>query len=178
MPWALAAGAAISAGGSLLAGDQARAEAYKGYHYLKEESPVGSQYVPAGGRANAAIESLLGVNGDPTAFNNAFANYRDSTGYNFQLGEGQRAITTNAAARGLLNSGGYAKAITKYGQNLAATTFDNYLAKLGGLSTQGLQGADAIGRAGTEGGQTAASAKYDSTNNAFGALGGVIKGLF
>lgn len=73
----------------------------------------------------------------PAGAGNAFKRYLDSTGYQFQLGQGQDAITTSAASRGLLRSGGTAKALTKYGQDLASTTFNNYLAQVGNVGNSG-----------------------------------------
>lgn len=113
---------------------------------------------------------------------NAFNNYKNSTGYNFQLDEGTNAIASNAAARGLLNSSATAKAMTKYGQNLASTTFNNYLAQLGGIGTAG-QNAGTLGQnqlgmvtnAGTGAGSVAAGFIQDGgnawSNGINGALG-------
>lgn len=88
----------------------------------------------------------------------AFDNYLKSTGYQFQLGEGQRAITTSNAAKGVLNSGATAKALTKYGQNIASTSFNNYLSQLGSLSQQGLSAGASIGGAGSQAGAQGANA--------------------
>lgn len=95
-------------------------------------------YSGPGGAANTATANLLGVGGNPAASEAALNNYLNSTGYNFRLREGQRAITGSAAARGLLNSGSTARALTAYGQDLASQGFDNYLAQLGGLANRGL----------------------------------------
>lgn len=254
-------GAAIGAGlgiiGSLTGGERASDEAMTGYDYAVN-SPIASQYLPAGGAANAAIAELLGVGGQPYGVgyshggpsgtyqtggeggdsgadigqlqaqraalqaklgqlpttnmygmpglirtkitaqladldkqiaaagtpaqggvaggsaSDAFNRYLNSTGYQFQLGQGQNAIVSSAAARGLLNSGATAKALTKYGQNLASTSFDNYLKQLGALSTQGLQGGQLITNAGTQGGETSAK----SIGNAWGTAGGIAGSYF
>ncbi|MEX1088094.1 MAG: hypothetical protein WEC36_02630 [Phycisphaeraceae bacterium] len=97
-------------------------------------------YVQAGTGAIGRQADLLGVGGDPAASQAAFQNYLNSTGYQFQLGEGQRAVTGSAAARGLLNSGSTARRLTQYGQDLGSSYFNNYLTQLGGVSQQGLQG--------------------------------------
>lgn len=165
-------GGLIGAGGSLLAGNAAAKEAYKGFDYLKG-SPVGQTYLPNGGRANQQIADLLGVGGDPTAANNAFQKYNDSTGLNFQLQEGQKAVTTSNASRGLLNSGATLKALTSYGQNLGKSAFSNYLTQLGGLSSQGLTAGGAIGEAGTTAGSNAAQSKGTGIGNAFGLISGL-----
>lgn len=94
-------------------------------------------FIQPGVNANNATADLLGVGGDPTAANGAFQNYLNSTGYNFRLDQGSKAITGNAAAGGLLNSGSTAKALTGYGQNLGSQEFGNYLGQLGNLTQTG-----------------------------------------
>jgi hypothetical protein len=46
-------------------------------------------------------------------------------GYQFRLDEGNKAISNAAAARGLGNSGGTLKALTKYGQDYASNEYNN-----------------------------------------------------
>lgn len=95
----------------------------------------------------------------------AFQNYLNSTGYNFQMDQGTRALTGSAAAKGLLDSGATAKAVTGYGQNLGSSYFNNYLTQLGGLNNQqqatanaGQAAASAAGGAGSAGGVAAGTA--------------------
>jgi hypothetical protein len=115
--------------------------------------------------ANNAIAQLLGVQPITDQTNNAFTNYLNSTGYNFQLNQGINAINASAAAKGLLQSGGTAKALSQYGQNLASTTFGNYLQQLtnlaGSSQNQAAMGQTAlaqIGGAGSMGGGNASAA--------------------
>lgn len=180
-------GGVIGGIGSIIGGNTAaKAEksaaqsALTGYNYLSS-NPLISQLqsgattaqtnqntqLGAEGQTQGAINSLLTSNGTN---NPAFKNYLNSTGYNFQLQQGTDAITGNAAAKGLLNSGATGKALTGYGQNLASTTFNNYLSQLGGLSAsqgnlaaayggqvgQGLTAAGEVGAAGNTGGGAAA----------------------
>ncbi len=116
---------------------------------------------------------------------NAFQNYLNSTGYNFRLGEGQRAITSSQAARGLLDSGATAKALTTFGQNIGSAEFDNYLRQLSGLAGQGLQAGGMIGSAGGQAGGVgaqaisgaygdAASTKGSMYGNVFGGIGDIL----
>lgn len=63
--------------------------------------------------------------------NSAFDNYLNSTGYQFQLGQGQDAVGTSMAAKGMLNSGATLKGLTEFGQNLGSSYFNNYLGQLG-----------------------------------------------
>lgn len=60
-----------------------------------------------------------------------------SPGYQFRLGEGQKALERSAAARGMLNSGATLKGITRYGQDYASNEFGNYVNTLGGLAGYG-----------------------------------------
>lgn len=89
---------------------------------------------PAGTSSVAGYGGSTGV--PNTAAGTAFNNYLNSTGYNFQLQQGAQAINANAASKGLLNSGGNAKALTAYGQNLGGQYFNNYLSQLGNFNTQ------------------------------------------
>lgn len=46
-------------------------------------------------------------------------------GYQFRLGEGERALEQSAAGRGVLRTGGTLKDILKYGQNFASQEYGN-----------------------------------------------------
>ncbi|WP_146014363.1 hypothetical protein [Paraburkholderia rhynchosiae] len=48
-------------------------------------------------------------------------------GYQFQLGQGEKAINNSAAAKGGLLSGATLKDLTAYGQGLAGTTYQTFL---------------------------------------------------
>lgn len=98
--------------------------------------------------ASNALSSLLGVGGDPAAQQSAFQNWQNSTGYQFGLDQGSQAITQNASAQGLLNSGSTAKALDTYGQNYANTQYQNYLNPLQSLVSSGNQAGSVIGSTG------------------------------
>ena len=53
--------------------------------------------------------------------------YTKSPGYEFRLGEGEKALRRNAAARGALGSGALDKALINYGQNYATSDYDRNL---------------------------------------------------
>lgn len=53
--------------------------------------------------------------------------YRASPDYSFRLKEGMQNIKSDAAMRGMLQSGPTLKALTKFGQDYATTDFENYL---------------------------------------------------
>lgn len=168
-------GGLIGGAGSLFGSSSAKSNALTGYNYLagKNGTPgPGSDYVNRGEAAGTAQSNLLGLNGAAggAASSPAFGNYLNSTGYNFQRDQGTGAIAGSAAARGMLDSGGTLKAMGKYATNLAGTTFNNYLGQLSGISGQGLTAANAIGTAGTQGGETAAKAQAGGDSNFFGSM--------
>jgi len=128
-------------------------------------------------------------------YQNAFDNYRNSTGYQFRLGEGQRSLDNSYASRGVGQSGAAAKAALQYGQNIASGEFGNYLnalmAQQGvGLSAAGAQAGVSTGYANAVSGnnQVAADAiangallkgqanagLYAGIGNALGNVGGAI----
>lgn len=162
-------GGIIGGIGSLIGGNEAAndekkgaAQSLTGYNYLNSNPLIGQ--LQTNGQAQSAAEGATTGNINQLLTSNdtnnpAFQNYLKSTGYQFQLGQGEGAITGNAAAKGILNSGATAKALTGYGQGLASTTFNNYLTQLGSLAGlqgsqagQGLTAAQTVGQAGTAGG--------------------------
>ena len=156
----------------------------QGFNYLKD-SQLGTAYLPQGGAANTAQAALLGVGGDPAKQQEAFKNFLGSTGYNFRLNQGAEAITNNAAASGLLNSGATLKALNDYGQNMASGEFQNYFSQLGNLSDRGLSAGGIIGGAAQSAAAQSASlrandpsidTRYNGYGNALGAVLGAFRG--
>lgn len=74
----------------------------------------------------------------------AFDNFRNSTGYQFRLGEGVDAINSGYAAGGTLQSGAALKALTRYGQDYASNEFGNYVGLLGQQQAVGAGAASAL----------------------------------
>lgn len=184
-------GSYLGAQAEASAAEKATTAAQQGFQYLTNGAGSGaaSNYINSGSQAlnnqtgvQSQIAGLLGVGGDPAASQKAFQNYLGSTGYNFQLQQGTGAINANAASQGLLNSGSTGKALTSYGQNLASTTFGNYLGQLGGLNAaygstaqQGQNELGTIGSVGTASGSGAANsimAGGAAQGNFFAGLGG------
>jgi hypothetical protein len=147
---------------------QAGQTAMGGFNYLSS-SPVGQQYLPAGGQAAGAQAALLGIGGDPAAANAAYQNYLASTGYQGQLRAGTDAITSNAAASGALGSGATLKALQQYGTQLGQQSFTNYLGQLQGVAGMGMQAGSLIGGAAQSGGSQAAGYQYGAGVNAASA---------
>lgn len=197
-------GAGIGLAGSLLGGsskkqasNQAQQLDLTGYNYLT--SGGGANYTKTaaangvtGSNTSSAIQNqegqLLGTQPITDQTKTAFNNYLGSTGYNFQMDQGSRAISGNAATKGLLNSGSTLKAETQFGQNLGSSYFSNYLNQLGGLNqqaqnsaTQGQNAVSAAGGAGSSGGVAAGTAAQNGGNamgnaiaTAAGTLGGAV----
>lgn len=160
-----------------------------GYNYLKnnplmnQAQGAGSTALGAQGTLQGQEAALLGLGGDSAKANAAYQNYLGSTGYKFQLGQGQEAVSGNAASKGMLNSGATAKALTQYGQNLGSSYFNNYLGQLGNLNTQyqgtanaGIGAAEAVGQAGTQGGIAAGANQADVFGSILG-MGGKAAGF-
>lgn len=139
------------------------------YPYL--QGAYGGQ-VSNGTGANDFISQLLGLKGGDQA-NQAFDKYKDSTGYQFALDSGSKAITGNAASRGLMSSGATGKALTKFGEDTGTQYYNNYLDKLMGLSQQGLGAGGLIGGAG----QQSSSKGSSSTKPGMGGfIGSILSG--
>lgn len=195
-------GEIIGAVGSLVAGNQAHQDAKKaaqqaltGYNYdttgagapsITQAQTAGSSASQAQAGTQGAESQLLGTAPVTDQTKNGFQNYLNSTGYQFQLGQGQQAVAGSAAAKGILNSGSTAKALTQYGQNLATGSFNNYLGQLGSLNNQqgataaqGLQATGIVSNAGTGGGGAAANATTqgaDTFANGIGTAAGSLAG--
>jgi hypothetical protein len=89
--------------------------------------------------------------------------WQTDPGYEFRLGEGQRAIEASAAARGGLNSGATMRDLQKYGQDYGSAEFGNVWNRLAGVSGAGMGAAQMSGNASM---QTAGN-----VGNALGAIG-------
>jgi len=96
---------------------------------------------PAGAAYGIGDSAMLGNGISPTmtgsnpmtgqqtaqqAQNAAFDNFRNSTGYQFRLGEGLDAVTSAYAGIGGLQSGAAMRGINEFGQNFASNEFGNY----------------------------------------------------
>jgi len=104
------------------------------------------------------------------AFNVDAESLANDPGYQFRMAEGQKALERSAAARGGLNSGGFMKSLTRYGQGVASDEFMraqarsndrfNRLASIAGVGQLAAQNIGAMG------GQTAAN-----VGSLYGAIG-------
>lgn len=173
-------GGVIGGVGSLFGGQSAKSNDLTGYNYLSGQrgniGPGVVSYNTAGVGANTAEANLLGLNGaaGTTQANQALGNYLNSSGFQFAQNQGSRSISGNQAAKGLLNSGSTAKALSTFGTELAQQGYGNYLNSLAGVAGQGLTAAGQIGQAGTQGGAQAGNAMQSGITGLFGSVGGGI----
>ena len=133
--------------GDQFGGDPA---AYGQYHWQTYGQNEG-RTVPAFGSAtgvNPATGATPSLTPQQTA-QNAFDQYRNSTGYQFRLSEGMNALNSGYAGAGTIKSGAAMKGITEYGQNFASNEFGNYMNALGNQQGVGFSAAAAQSGVGT-----------------------------
>lgn len=93
----------------------------------------------------------------------AFSSFRADPGYEFALEQGGKSLERSAAARGILNSGATARALTKFGQGLADQQYGNYFNRL--------QSAAGIGQSATNSTAGAGARYAEGSGNALMAGG-------
>lgn len=89
---------------------------------------VASNLTQAGTSANALLDpyATTGTNALDTLSNGLTESYLQSTpGYQWNLQQGEQAVTNSAAARGLANSGAALKGASTYASGLADSTYQN-----------------------------------------------------
>lgn len=74
--------------------------------------------------------------------------FTGSAGYQFRLGEGQRAVERSAAGRGKMFSGQLLKELTTYGQGMASQEYQAEFQRRMSLSQPGLQAVGGRGQIG------------------------------
>ena len=100
------------------------------YHSLAQSQLL--PYSSAGQWALGQYQGLLSGQKD----------FRTDPGYQFRLGEGQKAIEQSAAAKGLGQSGKTLKSITSYAQGLASDEFQKVADRYANLATMGQSSAE------------------------------------
>lgn len=101
----------------------------KGEGYLKPYATLGTETLPT-------LKSLLGL-GEGGA-DDMMALLEKYPGYQFAVGEGQKAITNQQIGAGAKYSGNALKAAADYNRNMGAGLFSDYYGKLSGLAGDGL----------------------------------------
>lgn len=122
------------------------------------------------------------------AANDAFDIFRKSSNYQFRLGEGQDALNSGFAGRGVLRSGAAAQGFSDYNQNIASNESNNWLSWLSGQQGAGLSGASALAGVGqnyvgqvsannnSAGSAAANAALVKGQNNPFASIFGTVGG--
>jgi hypothetical protein len=147
-----------------------------GDQHAAEFRSLGQSYNPYTQAGSSAINRLmagLGLGGPDSSqqFTDA---YRSLPGYQAGIDTGSRAITGNAAARGMLNSGATLKGLQRFGSDYEDKRATDYLSRLMGLSQQGVGATTAqnatIGQ-GLQGQLGARQSAYQGSMQAAGTLG-------
>lgn len=136
------------------------------YPYVQQQ--YGGQ-VSNGTGANDMVSNLLGT-GDTAEGQAAFENYKNSAGYQAAEHAGTQAITNSNAAKGLLQSGDTLKGISQFGTDLTNQHYNNYLDRLLGLSSQGIQAGGLISGAGQVSHGTSDSSQKPGISKFLGSL--------
>jgi hypothetical protein len=135
-------------------------------------------FMGRGNQAGAARNALLGLGdsalpGSETLSNQraAFDNFRNSTGYEFRIGEGMKALDTGFSMAGARRSGARDKAAMRYGQNFGSNEFGNYMGYLGQQENLGFNAANSLANGGTNfANQVMANNSQNGTNQANAAF--------
>lgn len=154
------------------------------YRYIlqQQQNPQGTVTTPT----PAATPAVT-----PITAKSAFDNYLGSTGYQFRVNEGQNALNSGFAGKGLLDSGASRQASQAFGQNIASDEFGRYLGYLSNQQGVGLSGGSALAGVGqnyvnnvsannNSAGTAAANAaliKGQNTQNLFGGIAGGLGSL-
>lgn len=121
-------------------------------------------FITRGNTAGSNYNALIGLpsSTDPNAASNAFSTFQNSDGYQFRLNQGEQALNTGYAAKGLIQSGAAMKGINAFAQGTASDEFQKYLGNLSNQQGVGLSGANALAGVGTN----YANAVSSNNNNA------------
>lgn len=163
-----------------------------GYNFLENQPVPQNDTLMTTTGTPISYTQPSGVASQNGAYQNAFDNYRNSTGYQFRFNEGMKALDNSYASRGVGQSGAAAKAALQYGQNIASGDFGNYLNALmaqqgvglsaagaqAGVSTNFVNQTTANNNAAASAAANAAIAKGNATANMWGGIAGGIGNIF
>lgn len=169
MPWGVAAagiGAAGGIGSSLLGSQGAKRQTGQMQNALDFQRQVYNEgvqrmqpYTQLGADQVNSLRDMMSTN-NPTAFMDP--------GYQFRMDMGNKAITSNAAANGLIQSGDTLRALQEFGQKQGSQEFGNAFNRRLGLAQMGQ---DAAAGLGFQGNQASSNVGNISANmNAGGSL--------
>jgi hypothetical protein len=167
-------GAGVVAGGATLASSSIAAGAAQSAaaqnnalesQIYQSNSANEQPYIQSGDAANTALQGFLGLGGNAQASQTALNTYLNSTGYQFNLNQGLDAAQTNAASKGMLNSGATLEALDQYGTGLADQYGQQYEGDLQNVVSTGAGAANALAGQG----QSYANAVSSNNNSAASA---------
>jgi outer membrane murein-binding lipoprotein Lpp len=127
-PVAAIAGAAVVGAGASIIGGRSQAKAVKDAskaqtkaqkQALEAQMELARPYVEAGKNAMTQYQNLAPYQ----SF--SMDQFQADPGYQFRMSEGLKALERSASARGLLQSGGTLKDITRFGQDAASQEYQN-----------------------------------------------------
>ncbi len=166
-------GGLVGAGTSILGARSRRREARRQRETAERAAAQFEPFRETGAQANEALAGALGLGGAP-AQDEAFQNFLGSTGFRQQLAQGQNAIASSAAARGLLNSGATARRLTEFGQGLAQQGFSNFLGQLGSVANRGIGAAGQAASAITGGQARSSQLRNQGSDILTSGVGGAV----
>lgn len=149
------------AGASLLSNQAAQDQLKKATNSANAQL---SPYLQNGSSASNAAADYLGLGGTDGTGKTSADILAASPGYQFQLDQGNRALTAQQAASGSINSGAAQKAALKFGQGLANQIGQQYLSNLQSTAGTGLGAAGQYGNNTTALGSAGANANIASGN--------------
>lgn len=194
-------GAAGSIAGSVIGGNAATSAAKTQADAAKQAAQIQQQefntttaneapFLAAGNNSLAALMQGLGLSPGSTgniangSLNAPFdpSKLAQTPGYQWQLGQGEQAVTNAASATGGVGGGNTLKALTNYGQGLASTTYQQQLAdymaqqqqSFGQLQTVAGSGQNAAAQLGALGNQSATTIGNDLTSGAAATAAGQV----
>lgn len=124
---AIAGAAVVGAGASIISGnkqakaakDASKAQTRAQERALAAQTELARPYVEAGKNAMTQYQNLAPYQ----SF--GMDQFQADPGYQFRMSEGLKALERSASARGLLQSGGTLKDITRFGQDAASQEYQN-----------------------------------------------------
>lgn len=128
-------GAKKAAKAQVAAADKGIAEQQRQYDQTRADF---APWREAGGQAIGSLSAMLQPGYDHTT----------SPGYQFRFGEGQRAVESSGASKGMLMSGGTLKDLTRFGQGIAADDFNDQFNRTASVAAGGQQVNTTLGQLG------------------------------
>lgn len=110
-----------------------------------------------------------------------FSQFYQSPDYQFAFDEGQRAVDSSGAARGMALSGAQQKALTRYGQGAATQNYQNWLANNFNLAQMGQGAGNTLSDVAFQTGQSQANnrlGQFGAKASGYLAKGGIKNSLF